>query len=66
LGSGWAALDPPGHPYGVLWTPPRAEPEPFGSQPLAPAAGSLGRPGRSAQLEYRRRPGPAPWSGGRR
>ena len=55
LGSGWAALDPPGRPYGVPWTPPRAEPEPPGTQPLAPAAGSLGRPGRSAQLEYRRR-----------
>ena len=48
LGSGWAALDPPGRPYGVPWTPPRAEPEPPGTQPLAPAAGSLGRPGRSA------------------
>ena len=48
LGSGWAALDPPGRSYWVPWTPPRAEPEPPGTQPLAPAAGSLGRPGRSA------------------
>jgi Nuclease-related domain len=58
LGSGWAALDPPGHLYGVPRTPSRTEPEPPGPQPpapAAPAAGSLGRPGRSALREYRRR-----------
>jgi hypothetical protein len=58
LGSGWAALDPPGHPSGVPGTPPEAEPEPSGPQPSFPAepvAGSLGRPGRSALAQYRRR-----------
>jgi Nuclease-related domain len=52
LGSGWAALDPPGHPLGVPWTPPAA------TQPVVPAgppAGSLGSPGRSALAAYRRR-----------
>jgi Nuclease-related domain len=51
LGSGWAGLDPPGHPLGVPQTPPAATP------PLVPAevTGSLGRPGRSALAAYRRR-----------
>jgi hypothetical protein len=52
LGSGWAALDPPGHPLGVPRTPPAA------TLPVAPAeppAGSLGSPGRSALAAYRRR-----------
>jgi hypothetical protein len=51
LGSGWAGLDPPAS-LGVPWTPLAA------TQPMAPAgppAGSLGRPGRSALVEYRRR-----------
>jgi hypothetical protein len=51
LGSGWAGLDPPAS-RGVPWTPLAA------TQPMAPAgppAGSLGRPGRSALGEYRRR-----------
>jgi Nuclease-related domain len=58
LGSGWAALELPGHPCGVPRTPPEAAPELPGPQPPAPAEpvdGSLGSPGRSAQLEYRRR-----------
>jgi hypothetical protein len=58
LGSGWAALDPPGHPYGVPRTPPGAELEPSGPPPPVPAgtvAASHGRPGRSALAEYRRR-----------
>jgi hypothetical protein len=58
LGSGWAALELPGHPCGVPRTPPEADPELPGPQPPAPAepvGGSLGSPGRSAQLEYRRR-----------
>jgi Nuclease-related domain len=52
LGSGWAALDPPGHPLRAPRTPPAA------TQPMAPArppAGSLGSPGRSALAAYRRR-----------
>jgi hypothetical protein len=58
LGSGWAALDPPGHPHGGPRTPPEAEPEPPGRQaavPAGPVAGSLGRPGRSALAQHRRR-----------
>ena len=52
LGSGWAALDPPGHSAGVPRTPPA---------PMLPVvsaespAGSLGSPGRSALAAYRRR-----------
>jgi hypothetical protein len=58
LGSGWTALDPPGHPLGVLRPPPAAELEPPGPPPSPAAeldAGSLGRPGRSALAHYRRR-----------
>src|SRR5215212_8230773 len=49
LGSGWAALDPPGHPLAGPRTPLAA------TQPMAPAgppAGSLGSPGRSALAAY--------------
>jgi Nuclease-related domain len=65
LGSGWAALDPPGHPLGVRRT--SAGVEPPGPQPWAPpepVAGSLGSPGRSALTQYRRRRGEelAAWS----
>ena len=52
LGSGWANLDPPGHPFRVPRTPPAT------TQPVVPAelpAGSLGSPGRSAVGAYRRR-----------
>jgi Nuclease-related domain len=51
LGSGWAALDPPGHPLGGPRTPPAA------TLPVVPAevAGRLGSPGRSALVAYRRR-----------
>jgi hypothetical protein len=58
LGSGWAALDPPGHPLTVPSTPPGAKPAPLQPQPVLPAqpaTGSLGHPGRSARTEYRRR-----------
>jgi hypothetical protein len=58
LGSGWAALDPPAHPLEGSRTPPGAEPGPSGPQPAIPAerlAGSVGRPGRSALTQYRRR-----------
>jgi hypothetical protein len=58
VGSGWAALDPLGHPRGVARTPPGAEresPEPVATVPAEPPAGSLGSPGRSALAEYRRR-----------
>jgi hypothetical protein len=50
LGSGWAALDPPGHPGGPR-TPPPA------TLPALPAevTGSIGSPGRSALAAYRRR-----------
>jgi hypothetical protein len=56
LGSGWTGLDPPGHPLGGPPTPPA--PQPPGPQPVIlaqPGGGSLGRPGRSALAEYRRR-----------
>jgi len=52
LGSGWAALDPPGHPHGDPWTPPAAS---LQATPAEPIAGSLGSPGRSALAQYRRR-----------
>jgi Nuclease-related domain len=47
LGSGWAALHPPGHPHEGPRTPPAATAE--------PVTGSHGSPGRSALVEYRRR-----------
>jgi hypothetical protein len=50
LGSGWAALDPPGHPLGG----PRTPPAPTAAVP-AEVTGSLGSPGRSALAAYRRR-----------
>jgi hypothetical protein len=49
LGSGWAALDPPGHPGG-----PRTPAATTASLP-AEVAGSHGSPGRSARVAYRRR-----------
>jgi hypothetical protein len=51
MGSGWAALDPPGHPLGVPRTPPAA------TLPIVagPPSGSLGSPGRSALAAARRR-----------
>jgi hypothetical protein len=52
LGSGWAALDPPGHPLGVPRTP--AAPT-LPVVPAEPITGSLGSPGRSALAAYRRR-----------
>ena len=51
LGSGWAALHPSGRLLGVPGTPPALTT----AVPAAPATGSLGSPGRSAQLKYRRR-----------
>src|SRR5215207_6298622 len=52
LGSGWAALDRPAHPFGVLRAPSGAEePAPPQPQPVLPAQQatvSLGYPGRSA------------------
>jgi Nuclease-related domain len=58
LGSGWAALDPPGHPRGGPRTPPEAglEPsDPLAVAPAGPPSGSLGSPGRSALAAARRR-----------
>jgi hypothetical protein len=52
LGSGWATLDPPGHPPGAPQIPPAA------TLPVVSArspAGSPGSPGRSALAAYRRR-----------
>jgi hypothetical protein len=51
VGTGWAALDPPGHPLGGPRTPSAA------ALPARPAevTGSLGSPGRSALAAYRRR-----------
>jgi Nuclease-related domain len=60
LGSGWAALDPSGHPLRGPRTPPEAELEPPGPLALPPAgphSGSLGSPGRSALVAARRRRG---------
>jgi hypothetical protein len=51
LGSGWAALDPPGHPLGGPRTPPAATLP----VPAEPVTGSHGSPGRSALVEYQRR-----------
>jgi Nuclease-related domain len=51
LGSGWAALHPPGHP---LWGP-RTPPAATLPLPAGPVTGSFGSPGRSALGEYRRR-----------
>jgi Nuclease-related domain len=51
VGSGWAALDPPGDPLGGPWTPSA----PTAAAPAQPIAGSLGSPGRSALAAYRRR-----------
>jgi Nuclease-related domain len=51
LGSGWATLDPPGHPVGG----PRTPPAPTAAVPAGPVTGSHGSPGRSALVEYRRR-----------
>jgi Nuclease-related domain len=61
LGSGWAALDPPGHPLGGPRTP--AAPM-LPVMPAGPVTGSLGSPGRSALAAYRRRRGEelAAWS----
>jgi hypothetical protein len=62
LGSGWAALDPPGHPLGGPRTPPATTPPamtaaaPTEAVP-AEVTGSLGGPGRSALAAYRRRRG---------
>jgi hypothetical protein len=51
LGSGWAALDPPGHSLGGPGIPPA----PNAAVPAQPVTGGLGRPGRSAMAAYRRR-----------
>jgi len=58
LGSGWAALDPAGHPAGVPWAAPEAAPAlpgPPRSAPAEPAEATAGSPGRSALAQYRRR-----------
>jgi Nuclease-related domain len=57
LGSGWTAMDPPGHPLGGPRTPPEAGLAPPGplAMPGGPPASSLGSPGRSALAAYRRR-----------
>jgi hypothetical protein len=55
LGSGWAALDPPGRPFGGPRTPPAAT-QP--GVPAEPITGSYGSPGRSALGAYRRRRAP--------
>ena len=60
LGSGWAALDPAGHPAGVPWAAAEAAPAPaFPGPPLSaaakPAEAAAGSPGRSALAQYRRR-----------
>jgi hypothetical protein len=52
LGSGWAALDPPGHPLGAPRTPPAVT---LPEVPAEPVTGSHGSPGRSALAAYRRR-----------
>jgi Nuclease-related domain len=57
LGSGWAALDAPGHSLGGPRTPAEAGLEPPGlpaAVPAGPVSGSHGSPGRSALAAYRR------------
>jgi Nuclease-related domain len=54
LGSGWAALDPPGHLLGGPRTPPATTAAGPAAGP-AEVTGSLGSPGRSALAAYRRR-----------
>jgi hypothetical protein len=67
LGSGWAALDPPGHPLGVPRTP-AATTLPM---PAVPPSGSHGSPGRSALAAAHAAaagswpPGLGAWPGGR-
>jgi Nuclease-related domain len=51
VGSGWAALDPPGHLLGGARTPPAT----VAAVPAEPVTGSRGSPGRSALATYRRR-----------
>jgi hypothetical protein len=58
LGSGWGALDPPWRTLGVPRTAAAAGHEHPGPTPpvlAEPIKGSLGRPGRSALAQYRRR-----------
>jgi Nuclease-related domain len=58
LGSGWDALDPPGHPLGGPRTPPKAGlelPGPLAAVPVGPITSCHGSPGRSALVAYRRR-----------
>jgi Nuclease-related domain len=58
LGSGWAILDPPGHPAGVPWAAPEpalALPGPPRSTSVEPAEAAAGSAGRSALAQYRRR-----------
>jgi Nuclease-related domain len=56
LGSGWAALDPPGHLHGGPRTPPQTDaPGPQPAVPAGPITHSLGSLGRSALAQYRRR-----------
>jgi hypothetical protein len=58
LGSGWAALDRPGHPLTVRGIPPgaaHASPPTEPALPAQQATSSLGDPGRSARTQYRRR-----------
>jgi Nuclease-related domain len=52
LGSGWTAMDPPGHPPGGPRIPPPAT---LPVVPAEPVTGSLGSPGRSALAQYQRR-----------
>jgi hypothetical protein len=52
LGSGWAALNPPGNTLGGPRTPPAETPPVV---PAEPVAGSLGSPGHSALAAYRQR-----------
>jgi hypothetical protein len=65
LGSGWAALDPAGHPPGVPWPSPEAAPARPGPPRSAPAQAAAGSPGRSALAQYRQRRGQklAAWTG---
>jgi hypothetical protein len=51
LGSGWTALDPPGHPLGGPRTPVAPT---LPVVPAEPVTGSLGIPGRSALAAYQR------------
>jgi hypothetical protein len=58
LGSGWAALDRPGHPLTVPRTPPGAEPSPPEPPACAPSSAGHRQPGLPRPLRPHTVPAP--------